>query len=174
MTNILREIDIFGTEIKWRFMSKNNFKSMFGALITLLLAGLFSVKIFLFIKKTKDYGFAKNKISYQFKGESQFLNMSDMRMIVYSDLEELLELHSYKTNSTINPGSYINLSDFIEVLSFAPDNYQKLILSKANCSKIFKFYLSNDSGTEQEDAIMKCLVLEENNSSLNLQKKRLF
>ena len=96
---MLREFDIFQTDIKWRFLSKDNFKSLFGEIITLLLAALLAVKILFFIKKIKEYGFAKNKINHQFKDDFHFLNISDIRIIVYTDLEITLDIHKEKTNT---------------------------------------------------------------------------
>ena len=175
--HLLREIDIFGTDIKWRFMSRDDFKSMFGAVMTLLLVGLLGLKLFFFVTKTNDYGFAKKKINHQFKGDFQFLDMSEMRMIVYSDLENRLLLHRKKTNSTINPRSYFNISDFIE-LSFSDgvdyNQTTKLQMTEDDCATNQKFNIIQDFGSREMQAKFKCVMFKENNDFLNITKNETY
>lgn len=51
LNKMLREMDMFGQGIQWRLLSKDTFKSIFGALITLFLTAIFVVKIYFFVAK---------------------------------------------------------------------------------------------------------------------------
>jgi len=169
--NKLRELDIFGTEIKWRLKSKDNFKSIFGALITLLLAGLFIFKLLLFILKSYEYGFAKNKISNEYKGKFQLLNMSDWRMIVQSNLDDVLNSLDHNTQAFINKRSYMNLSDFIDVSAedFSFHNQQlKLWPIETDCAKDPKVELVEVTDEVWKQARYKCFTFNNSYNFLNL------
>ncbi len=171
--NMLGKLDIFGTEIKWRFKSKENFKSIFGALITLLLAGLFSLKLFIFIDKSYDYGFAKNKINNEFKGNFQYLNMSEWRMILFSDLDSVLDTQDEEINAEFNPHGYMNLSDFINVsfeITTFTDQKQKLMPTETNCAEDTKIELVEVTDNVQNQARYKCFAFQNSSNTLNITR----
>lgn len=85
----LELIDNFGSEIKWKMLQKDKFKSPFGGVVTLLIFILFFVKIYYFINKVQQFGFAKNKALYirldENKNITEYINLTNFSLFCQFD-----------------------------------------------------------------------------------------
>ncbi len=172
--DLLKNIDLFGTGIQWKLLSKDSFKSSLGGFLTFLLISLFIGKLVLFIKKIESYGFVKTQTKYQFKDDYQYTNLSDFNITIYTDLSEKIEDcmkdDKYGEDKSFfeNASKNFNLTNFLEVASTSYDfkdlKYSKntLFLDPVNSSE-------NSCGYE-----FICLSLKKENNFINISSTDTF
>jgi len=170
----IKELDIFGSEIRWRLLSKDTFKTFFGSFVTLSLIGLIALKIYFFVLKVMNHGFVLNSETFRFNGDNQFINMSNFKFVLFSDLDRSLEYH-YKTEGlNLNPRNYFNITDFFDIsfIDFtSPNQTIKLNPIFVDCSSDEKFDFFGKNITKENASYYKCIKMDEQQNILNTSRK---
>jgi len=173
----IKGLDLFGSEIKWRLLTKDTFKSFFGAFITLCLLGLLSLKVFFFVKKVSEYGFVVNQQTNRFKDQFQYINLTNFKLILYSDLDEIIYKYMNKTGNQLIIQNYFNLSNYFDI-SFEnfEVNDQNIVLNpiEINCSSNIDFIFLSKNETIEDMSYYKCLQMDKNSNFLNISKENTY
>lgn len=170
----LKELDIFGSEIRWRLLSKDTFKSFFGSFVTLSLIALIALKIYFFIIKVFDQGFVVNTETFRFNGENQFINMSNFKFFLFSDLHTSLENYNRTVGVNINPRDYFNISDFFDFSIYDFTSQEQTIKLNpliVDCLSSEKFNFLNKNSSKEQSSFYKCIEMDQKQNFLNISKK---
>lgn len=168
---MIKEIDIFGAGIKWRLKSQDNFKSYFGAALSSILFAMVIYKITLFAIKISDYGFAKNKILYQFKDEYQVTNFSNFRLLISSDLSYFLQKENYR-EKYFNNSTYINLTNYLTLKFNYDKDFSYIKLQQVPCHNRIDFVYNFTDNKRAAEFI--CVEFDKDYSILNVTKANAF
>jgi len=197
----VKELDQFGTHVKWRFKSKDTFKSHFGGITFIILFSIFIAKLIFFSLKVGKYGFANNQISESFPEGFQVTNLTDLKFIILTDLGEKFSKDKNLSTAFSKDLKNFNLSNYLDI---QPVNLNPQIkLKDHDCKKLKKFKdIEKEKNDENKNNIYstnnhtdkdfknafnetidkgniviyfdilsaKCLVFDENNSSINISR----
>lgn len=169
-----KEIDIFTSPIKWKFLSQEDYKSNFGATFTIILYIFFILKAYLFINKILSYGFAQDTMTKGFFDENyQITNFSDFKLVFFAPkIKELTKKYSSQLGYSAEELQNFNLKDFLNIddYAFTHKSNSKLKMIEVPCQLFSN--LGNLTINLYDEFI--CYKFEENFNFFNISLSQTF